>query len=617
MIVLGYNGFTKAAELFRRHYGATGVDRHLLIGHDAAAALVVDGELVAAVEEERLSREKKTSDFPARAIAWCLAHAGLSVEEVDAFAFPWRFSRPVVEGMIEEVLRARMPLSGAFDHLRRLGELYTGMLGKEALHADFVERTGYDVDPNQLVPVPHHIAHAMCGYHMCGVRDAAFLVSDGRAEHASAIMGEIRDGVVRQLDQGTVAMSHSLALFYGKVTRYLGFVPNSDEYKVMGLAGYGEPPSPNLFLERLVELHEDGGYSISAPADTKACGTLFDMLFDGNPHVREDFDYRVRVAAAAQHLVETVTAHQTRALAAATGLDTLVFEGGLALNCVSNTKMLNRSPFTDMHVSFGASDPGVAIGAALHVAGAHRGSRRGGTAAAHSPYLGPSYGKDDLLAALTARRDEVSWREIPGGAVSDEVAKLLLEKNVVGWFQGAVEYGPRALGNRSILANPQHADIKDVINVRVKRREPFRPFAPVVLEEAAPSVFEMGKKATSPYMTFVFPVRREWRERIPGACHVDGTARIQTVNEQQNPELTRLLRSFAALTGVPCLVNTSFNLAGEPVVASPEDALTCFLRTEIDYLVLGDLLVRKLDSRRRARTAEAGGRPPARSDRSP
>lgn len=590
MIVLGYNGFTRAAELFRRHYGAAGVDRHLLIGHDAAAALVVDGELVAAVEEERLSRMKKTADFPARALAWCLRKAGISLEQVDVFAFPWSFSRPVMEGMIGEVLRARMPLSGTFDHLHRLGELYTGMLSAEAIHADFVARTGYDVDPNKLVPVSHHLAHAMCGYHVSGVRHAAFLVSDGRAEHASAITGEIHDGVIRQRDRGTVAMRDSLALFYGKITRYLGFVPNCDEYKVMGLAGYGSPPARNVLLDRLVELHEGGGYSISAPADAQAYGALFDMLFDGSPDTREGFDYRVKVASAVQHLVEAVTAHQVRALAAATGLDTLIVEGGLALNCVANTKMLNQSPFRDMHVSFGASDPGVAIGAALCVAGARRG---GEGVAEHSPYLGPSFDEDDVLAALLARRDEVSWYVVPEGAVADEAAKLLVGKNVVGWFQGPVEYGPRALGNRSILANPQHADIKDIINLRVKRREPFRPFAPVVLEEDAPSVFEMGKKTRSPYMTFVFPVRQEWRARIPGACHVDGTARIQTVSSRQNPALAGLLRSFTALTGVPCLLNTSFNVAGEPIVASPEDALSCFLRTEIDYLVLGDVIVEK------------------------
>ncbi|MEU5951165.1 carbamoyltransferase C-terminal domain-containing protein [Streptomyces sp. NPDC047525] len=590
MIVLGYNGFTRGAELFGRLYGATGVGRNLLVGHDAAAALTIDGEVVAAVEEEQLSRVKKTSDFPANAISWCLESAGVGLDQVDVVAFPWRFSPTVAEEMIARITGADMPVAAKFDALRRTGELYTDMLSREAVYGDFVRRTGHALDPNKLALVPHHLAHLMCGAYLAGGGDAAFLVSDGRAETLSSVMGELRDGVVRLFDESTVDMASSLGVAYGRITRYLGFVPNNDEYKVMGLAAYGPPPQHNPLLEHVVRLHENGSYTLSIPSEIGAYYALFDDLFGGDSEKREEFDFRVKVAGLAQHMVEAVTAHQLRALTAASSLDTLLFEGGLALNCVASTKMLERSSFTGMEVSFGASDPGVAIGAAVYATGL----RNRPADAVTTPYLGPSYDERQILDALAQYADRVEWQEEPDtSAVAERTAQLLAGKNVVGWFQGRAEFGPRALGNRSILANPAHPDIKDIINLRVKHREPFRPFAPVVLESEAPRVFEMGKKTSSPYMTFVFPVRKEFQERIPGACHVDGTARVQTVDERQNPALAELLRAFTARTDVPCLLNTSFNVAGEPIVCSPRDALECFLATEIDCLVIDRFVVTK------------------------
>ncbi|MFI0732750.1 carbamoyltransferase [Streptomyces sp. NPDC021225] len=593
MIVLGYNGFSRGAELFGRLYGATGVGRNLLVGHDAAAALVIDGEMVAAVEEERLSRVKKTSDFPAKAIEWCLSSAGVELDQVDVFAFPWRFSPTVAEEMISQICDSDIPVTAKFDALRSTGELYTGMLSRDAVYDDFVQRTGYELDPNKLSLVPHHLAHLMCGAYLAGGGDAAFLVSDGRAETLSSVMGELRNGVVRLFDESAVPMTSSLGVAFGRITRYLGFVPNNDEYKVMGLAAYGPPPRHNPLLERVVRLHEDGSYTISIPRDIGAYYALFDTLFDGDSEKREQFDFRVKVAGLAQHMVEAITAHQLRSLTAASSLDTLLFEGGLALNCVANTKMLERSPFTGMEVSFGASDPGVAIGAAVYAAGL----RNRPADAVTTPYLGPSYDESQVLDALAEFTDSVEWQQEPdAAAVAGRTAELLAGKNVVGWFQGRAEFGPRALGNRSILANPAFPDIKDIINLRVKHREPFRPFAPVILESEAPRVFEMGKKTSSPYMTFVFPVRKEYQERIPGACHVDGTSRVQTVNERQNPAFAELLRAFTARTDVPCLLNTSFNVAGEPIVCSPRDALECFLATEIDYLVIDRFVVTKKGS---------------------
>jgi carbamoyltransferase len=589
MIVLGYNGFGKAADIFARLYRATGIDRHLLYGHDSSAALIIDGELVAAVEEERLNREKKTSKFPVNAIRWCLDSAGISFDDIDTFAFSWQFSQEVMNKMIAEITEdPAATITAKFARLQRLAETYAAMYSEEAIQADFLEHTRYELNPEKLVQVPHHLAHLMTGYHLSGGRDAAFLVSDGRAERLSAIMGEVRAGEVKIFDDVTVDSRHSLAMLFSVVTRYLGFVPNNDEYKVMGLAGYGPSPDPNPFLQHVVELCPDGTYKIPYPGNAvPTYYEFFDRIFDGNPECREDFDYRVRVASAAQHMLETVTAGQIRTLEARSDLPRVIFEGGLALNCVNNSKLLELSRFDEMEVSFGASDVGVSIGAGLFA------SQQAGTPPRvdKTPYLGPSYDRQEILAALQQYADRVTWRELDPEAVPREAAILMQQRCVIGWFQGRIEYGPRALGNRSILANPKFPDIKDIINERIKHREQFRPFAPVVLENLAPDVFELGKKKASPYMTFVVPVRPEYQDRIQGACHVDGTSRIQTVTDQSNPLLAELLRLFNELTGIPCLINTSFNVAGEPIVCSPTDALSCFLKTEMDHLFLGNFLV--------------------------
>ncbi|MGI5372404.1 carbamoyltransferase family protein [Streptomyces iakyrus] len=592
MIVLGYNGFGRSAEIFGRLFRATGIDRHLLYGHDSSAALLIDGKLVAAVEEERLNREKKTSSFPANAMRWCLESAGMTFDDVDKFAFSWQFSQDVVNKMIAEITEDRAAtVEQKFARLDRLAETHAAMFSEAATEADFLRHTGHRLDPEKLVRVPHHIAHLMTGYHLSGGGDAAFLVSDGRAEWLSSIMGEVRDGEVKVFDDMTIDSRHSLAMLFSVVTRYLGFVPNNDEYKVMGLAGYGAPPEPNPFLEHVVEMCPDGTYRIPYPANAvPAYYELFDRVFGGDAACREEFDYRVRVASAAQHMLETVTAGQLRTLETRSDLPRVIFEGGLALNCVNNSKLLERSRFTGMDVSFGASDVGVAIGAALYASGQAGTPPRIGT----SPYLGPSYDGQEMRAALQQYAGQVVWRELDPADVPREAAHLMRERCVIGWFQGRMEYGPRALGNRSILANPKFPDIKDIINERIKHREQFRPFAPVVLEHLAPEVFELGKKTSSPYMTFVVPVRPEYQEKIQGACHIDATSRIQTVTEQSNPLLAELLREFTELTGIPCLINTSFNVAGEPIVCSPADALSCFLKTEMDHLFLGNFLVSRI-----------------------
>ncbi|RII20949.1 Decarbamoylnovobiocin carbamoyltransferase [Streptomyces sp. YIM 130001] len=595
MIVLGCNGFTRVSEVFAEHFGAVGKDKHYLLGHDAAASLLVDGELVAAVEEERLNREKKTTDFPVRSIAWCLEQAGLQFSDIDLIAIPFDFSAGVLDEMLSGIVSAPVPPAAKLQLLGSIGTLYSEVVSHEAILADFAARTGFTPDPDKVVFVPHHLAHAMTGYYAAGMRDSAFLISDGRAEVLSTLTGEIRDGRVRVFEESAIGAEYSMGMLFSAITRFLGFVPNNDEYKVMGLSGYADPPSPNPFVEQFVELGDQGTYRFARPLETDNPQSLDPLFEEYFGPFRDSLEYRSRVAAAAQEMLSVVTRHQLRALEARTDLDHLLFEGGVALNCLNNTPLLQSSRFDDMDVSFGASDTGVTLGAAVH-AWLHHPDSAGEPRPAHrvTPYLGPEYDDSVIEKALAECDGRIEWRRLSGDEeVVEKVAQLLTEKVVIGWYEGRLEHGPRALGHRSILANPNFPDIKDVINTRVKHREPFRPFAPIVLESDAPKIFDMGRKTRSPYMTFVFPVRPEFQDVIPGATHVDGTSRVQTVTDEDTPRLASLLRRFTALTDVPCLLNTSFNVAGEPIVCTPADALKCFLGTEIDHLVLGDYLVSK------------------------
>ncbi|WP_028477028.1 carbamoyltransferase C-terminal domain-containing protein [Nocardia sp. CNY236] len=593
MIVLGYNGFTHSRDIRISDHGTQDIDRYNVLGHDAAAAVIFDGKVVAAVEEERLNREKKTSQFPVGAIEWCLAKAGIGLADVDYFAFPWAVTDEVIRSLVLDIFTMSPNPTIGFALTAEIGELYSKLLAPESIAEDFRARTGFDVPAEKLILVPHHLAHLMCGYQIRGGGDAAFFVSDGRGERESAIAGQIVGGEITLFDQMTMDSSNSVGLFYNNITRYLGFLPNNDEYKVMGLSAYCPEPTDRALIDRLVTLHDDGKIEFAVTTDN-ARGEhpyrdYFDGVFGGDDSIRETFEYRARVARAAQDLTEIATRHQVATLAAAAQLPNLIVEGGVALNCVNNTKLLENNGFDRVDVSYGASDSGLAIGAAAFV-----GQRYGKvTPQATGTYLGPEYTHEEMIEATKPFTDRISVTEIEPGAVASTTATLLSEKVVIGWFQGAAEYGPRALGARSILANPMFDDIKDIINLRVKHREPFRPFAPMVLESSADKLFEMGKLPTSPYMTFVVPLRQEFVDKIPGACHVDGTSRVQTVNDEQNPLVAELLREVEQATGIACLINTSFNVAGEPIVCSPTDAISCFLGTEIDYLVLGRLLLRK------------------------
>lgn len=568
MIVLGYNGFARSAALFEEAWSRDGRDRHRVLGHDAGAALVRDGRVVAAVEEERLTRERKTSDFPRRSIDWCFSQAGIGVEDVDLFAFPWRFDA--------EQLGAE---TAGLDE----------MVSQGVLLAELSAALEHPVDPERLVLVPHHEAHVACGAALAGADTAAFLVSDGRGETTSSVMGKVAHDGITVLPEYTIPLEDSLGMLYSKVTRYLGLTPNSDEYKVMALAAFTEPPSVNPVLEELLRLEEGGRYSLAVKhgrgRDARWDEALEQTFATYGP--RDDFEFQVRVAAAVQDALEVATAHRLKALRMVTGPQDLLLEGGVALNCRNNARIAAESGFPRVHVSYAASDSGVALGAAIACAG-------GTTTSGVGPYLGPEITAQGAEAVLVNGWPGDRWgRSGSDAELCERVAKRLAGGAVVGWAQGRMELGPRALGNRSVLADPSHPGMKDRINASVKNRESYRPFAPVVRAEMAHEVFELDPSRELPYMTFTVAVRPGYRKLLEAATHVDGTARVQTVRQQQNPRLWSLLGEFERQTGVPCLVNTSFNVAGEPIVCTAEEALSCFTGTDIDALVLDRCLAWK------------------------
>lgn len=587
MIVLGYNGFSNAATFFDAYFGRRGRDRNRLIGHDAAAAIFKDGVLVAAAEEERFNRIKKTSTFPTNAIRYCLQSCGVTLDEVDYIAFPWDYTDAMMSEIFARMFQAPGTLEEKLQRFNDLRSLYMNLISPRRVIDDFNLSLHTDFPREKFVFVPHHLAHVMTGFFVSGMEESAFLITDGRAELLSSIMGTInRDGYTI-FDESSIGLPNSLGILYANLTRYLGYTPNSDEYKVMALSSFAQNP-PAYDFEQVISLLPEGTYRLHV--ENNAGNVLaYYKFFEDFFGPRSDENDK-NAAYFMQTLVERAIAHQIRALEEKTTCSNLILDGGVALNCVNNSKVLANSRFEDVHVGFAANDCGVTIGAAFYPFYEHK------LFADHqtiTPYLGPCYSHEDMRQALEAKAAHLRFEQVDEERLLGIVTDELMSKKVIGWFQGKMEYGPRALGNRSILANPAFEDMKDFLNMKVKYREPFRPFAGVLIESEVDTYFEMGKKQSTPYMTFVFAARPEIRDKIPGAIHIDGTSRLQTVSSEQNPKLYKLLQKFGETAEVPCLVNTSFNVQGEPIVCSPADAVNCFLNSGIDVLVLGDFLVYK------------------------
>jgi carbamoyltransferase len=529
--------------------------------HDPAAALVVDGRIVAAAEEERFTRRKhgkspvafSTWETPDEAARWCLAHAGLTPGDLDAVGYSYapRLGTPPAADITAE----------SWEGLRTLYARRAPLFLRSSLPG---------LDPGRVRFVPHHVAHAASAYLAAPFDRAAVLVLDGRGERASHLAGRAVDGELKTL--AVQELPHSLGLLYESVTEHLGFRRASDEYKVMALAAYGRP----RFLPALTEAirsTDDGGF-VTAPVDWSAFA----------PPAREESwqEAHADLAASVQARLQQVLLDLARWLHAHTGERDLVMAGGVALNCVANSFLAEHGPFARVWVQPAAGDAGTALGAGLYVARESGDAITPMTTAA----LGRGFSDAELEASL--RRAAVPY-ERPAD-VADAAADVIAGDGVVAWFQGRSEYGPRALGHRSLLANAAAADNLRRLN-DIKGREQFRPVAPMVPLSRAREIFE--GPIPSPYMLFTHRVRPEWRSRIPAVVHVDGTARVQTVDPNEEPLVARLLDAVGRRTGVPVVVNTSLNTAGRPMVDDPRDALECFGGAPIDALALGPFLVRR------------------------
>jgi carbamoyltransferase len=533
------------------------------IFHDPAAALVIDGHTVAAAEEERFSRRKHGKrpvpfsawELPEQAAAWCLRSAGLAASDLDAVAYSFdpALARPADE----------MGLDDPWDHLR---------LTYARTAPGFLATALPGLDPAAVRYVPHHVAHAASAGLASPYDDVDVLVLDGRGESASHLSGRYNGGVLDVF--ASQSLPHSVGLLYEAVTEHLGFLRSSDEYKVMALASYGRPRHlPEL--RRSVYTTGDGGFRTD-PVD-------WSSLVKARAADEPWNDDHADLAASVQQLLEEILLDLVAHLRWRTGGEYLSLAGGVALNCVANTRLYAESGYRDIWVQPAAGDSGTALGGALHVA------RSDGDATAPMPGadLGRGWSDDDLEAALiTARVPYTRCDDI-----ADEVAAALSDNAVVAWFQGRSEYGPRALGNRSLLAHPGHAANLERLN-DVKGREQFRPVAPMVRAERAADIFSRGP-LPSPYMLFVHDVAPQWRERIPAVVHVDGTARVQTVDAADDPLVARMLAAFEGRTGLPVVINTSLNTAGRPMVDDPRDALECFGSAPVDLLAIGPFAVRR------------------------
>ena len=575
--------------------------------HDSAACLVRDGDIVAAAEEERFTRKKHQGGIPNRAVEFCLGREGISKEELDYVAV---YMKP-----FRRLLR-RLPYR--VKQMARSVRYSTAYILYEFVHnAEYIIGSRSLLgNKTRLVYCDHHTAHAASAFFLSPFEDAALLSIDYIGEWTATYLGSGEGNRIRRFQE--IRYPHSLGVVYSALTDFLGFVRANDEYKVMGLASYGDPERYKEVFEDMLRVPPGGPYQVNLDyfqyhyLPGSRLGYVSKKLIDvlGPPRQKgEAITQRHKdVAAALQSRTEEVVLDIVRHLHSLSGkAKNLCLAGGVALNCVMNGRVLSEGPFERVFVQPAAGDDGIAVGSALltyyHILGSERKvprtleeDSRLPWGAAKATYLGPEYGEEDIKDALDIAKSDYRREEHPERVA----ARLIAEGKIVGWFQGRMEFGPRALGNRSILADPTRDEMKDLLNHYVKHREDFRPFAPSVCLEDVDRFFvphrESRKGAESPFMLLVYDVESEGKSLLPAITHVDGTARVQTVRHADNPLYYELIREFERLRGVPVVLNTSFNIRGEPIVATPFDAIRCFFSTGIDALVIGPFVVEKKHS---------------------
>lgn len=592
MQVLGYNG------------GIEGYPSRFGTSHDAAAALVDGGRVVAACEEERFTREKHTGKFPLRAMEYCLAAAGLrGPSDLTLICFYHCHSRMFGRAMLE-ANRARMSprtramFAASLSFMRAYNRLtgYDDALSEKV----FRRRTAHRPEPGRFRVVPHHLCHTASAFYPSPFEEALCLTLDAQGESASAMVSVGQGTRLRVLKE--LFAPNSVGYLYGSLTGFLGF-GRGDDFKVMGLAPYGDPARFRRYFDQLVRSDEEGNFAVDPdwlswlivrdavfPEGAMYPRSMIDALgpprLEGEPLVERHAD----IAAGLQEALERVVLRMVETWQKRTGQRRLCLAGGVALNCTLNGKIARSGLFERVWVQPASHDAGTALGAALY--GYHHLLRGERAPAARAPvYLGPEFGAGGTSRAILELGPEIRCHK--PADIYAATARAIADGRIVGWFQGRGEWGPRALGNRSILADPRRAEMKDRVNAAVKLREGFRPFAPACLREHADAWFDLRGVGETPFMLFSVPVRDARRGAIPAVTHVDGSARLQTVAREDNPRFHALLRAFHELTGVPVLLNTSFNVNGEPIVGSPEDAIRCFLGTKIDLLVVGDTFIEK------------------------
>jgi carbamoyltransferase len=571
---------------------------------NASAALVCDGKLIAAVEEERFNRVKYAAGFPAEAIRFCLKEAGITLAEIDHVAVP----RNPYARLGTKLFYAVRMLSFAKERIKVMAK-FTGI--PEALAAAF------DTEPGKIKAtfhrVEHHQAHLASSFFVSPFDEAALLSADGLGDFASSMWGAGREN--RMIIDDAIAFPHSLGLYYSAVTQYLGFLKFGDEYKVMGLAAYGQPEQMEAFRE-IVKFSPNGGdfgfrlgldfftHHHSGPEmswaesdKTPVMGKMFSEELGkrlGSPARQPEAPLEQRhrnLAAALQARLEEVYLGMLKKLAAKTKSKAVCLSGGVAFNCVANGKIFDHTPFERVYVHPAAGDAGLAVGAAYYVWNQVLGKPR--SFVMDHAYWGPGYSAQEVRQTIDVSdiaRGGYSIEELPDPDLMRRTAEIIADGKILGWYQGRAEWGPRALGNRSIVADPRRPEMKEILNRRIKHREIFRPFAPSILAEKTGEWFE--KSHPSPFMTLAYSVRPEKRDRIPAPTHVDGTGRLQTVTREANARYHALITEFERQTGVPVVLNTSFN-DNEPIVCRPQEAVDCFLRTQMDALVLGNYLVKR------------------------
>ena len=559
--------------------------------HDSAAAILQDNKIIAAVEEERFSRKKFDDGFPKSAINWCIHEAGIESQQIDYIAF---YDKPILkfERLLDNYIACAPRGLGSFlDVIPKW--IHKRLWIKEEIRKHLKAFKGEIIFPE------HHLSHAAYTFFTSPFNEAAILTVDGVGEWSTTSTGYARDTVIKLTND--LRWPHSVGMFYSAFTYFLGFQVNEGEYKLMGLSSYGKPKYYDLILNELIDVKNDGSIHLNMKYfafhyDNVMTSKKFEELF-GVPVRKEDSrteQIHYDIGASAQKVLEDILLKMTHHIHKKTNMKNLCLGGGVALNGVANYRILKEGPFEAIHIPPSPGDAGSAIGCAQYSYYSHTKNSRiieqnHSEWIQNNVYLGPSYADSEIKTYLDS--NHIKYQHLERQNLVYTTAKLISEQNVVGWYQGKMEWGPRALGNRSILADPRDAKMKDILNEKIKHRESFRPFAPSILEEYVSEYFDLD--IPSPFMLLVAKVKKP--EKIPAVTHVDGTGRLQTVSKSANPLYYDLINEFFKITGIPVLINTSMNVKGEPIVNTPKEAYTMLIKTDMDYLVLSNYLINKIE----------------------